>query len=82
MLLSFLLTFRFSVDPDAMLQVKAFAESGQAANGQDLVDILRYIVHERSSEKTYENGIRDKGRGSVALAYFLCHNKAQVRGSD
>ncbi len=64
------------------LQVKDFAASGKAENGQDLMDILHYIVHERTSEKTYDNGIRDKGRGSVSLSYFLCHNKAQVLGSD
>jgi hypothetical protein len=64
-----------------LLQVKAFAESGQAANGQDVRDILHYIVHEKTSEKEYQNGIRDKGRGSIALADFLCHRKAQVLGT-
>ncbi len=66
------------------LQVQAFAESpeGLAARGQDAVDILRYIVHGKTCEEEYPwyypNGIRDKGRGSVDLSYFLCHRKAQV----
>ncbi len=50
-------------------------------DGQEVADILRYIVHERSSEKKYPNGIRDKGRNSVSLAHFLCHKNAQVPSS-
>jgi hypothetical protein len=69
--------------------VQAFAEKNardveegvkgvKAEDGQALVDILRYIVHESSSEKEYPNGIRDKGRGSVSLSHFLDHEKAKV----
>jgi hypothetical protein len=43
-----------------------------------MIEILHYIMHEKSSEKTYPNGIRDQGRKSVSLAYFLTHRKAQV----
>ncbi len=50
----------------------------KAEDGQALVDILRYIVHESSSEREYPNGVRDKGRGSVSLSYFLDHEKAKV----
>ncbi len=53
-------------------------EGAKAEDGQELVNILHYIVHEYSSEQEYPNGIRDKGRGSVALSYFLDHEKAKV----
>jgi hypothetical protein len=53
-------------------------QGAKVEDGQAVVDILRYIVHECSSEKEYPNGIRDKGRGSVTLRYFLDHDKAKV----
>ncbi len=53
-------------------------EGAKAEDGQELVNILRYIVHECSSEQEYPNGTRDKGRGSVALSYFLNHEKTKV----
>jgi hypothetical protein len=61
-----------------MEDVENGLKGAKAEDGQALVDILRYIVHESSSEKEYPNGIRDKGRGGVSLSYFLDHEKAKV----
>ena len=51
--------------------------SEMANDGKELLEMLRYILHEETSEKEYVNGIRDKGRGRVDLSYFLMHSKAQ-----
>ena len=47
-------------------------------NGKEIKELLHYIVHERTSEKQYPNGVRDKGRGSVGLSYFLTHPYAHL----
>ena len=41
---------------------------------------LDYILHEKTSEKTYPNGARDQGRGAVTLDYFLQHENARLAG--
>jgi hypothetical protein len=49
----------------------------------ELREIVDYIVNQRTSEKAYPNGIRDKGRGSVRSTYFIAHIVAQeARLSD
>ena len=58
------------------LQVEVLAQ--QVPNGKELVDILHYILHEKTSEKHYNNGIRDHGRGSISLKNFVQHRRAQV----
>ena len=47
---------------------------------KELREIIKYIIHEKTSEKAYPNGIRDQGRGSVRVSYFLTHSKAQKAG--
>lgn len=53
-----------------------------AAECEELREIVHYILYEKTSEKAYPNGIRDQGRGSVRLSYFLTHSKAQKAGLD
>lgn len=60
-------------------------EASEFADGTDaecaeLRDIVKYVIHEKTSEKQYPNGIRDHGRGGVRLSYFLTHSKAQRAG--
>ena len=42
-----------------------------------VLELLDYILNQKTSEKEYPNGTRDKGRGAVRLAWFLTHKKAQ-----
>jgi hypothetical protein len=44
---------------------------------KEVLELLNYIRFEKSSEKEYPNGTRDKGRRGVNLIYFLTHKKAQ-----
>ena len=44
---------------------------------REVLELLRYIRHEKTSEKRYPNGIRDRGRGAVTLDHFLNHDKAR-----
>ena len=45
-------------------------------------ELLRYIRFEITSEKEYPNGIRDKDREGMTLAYFLNHRKAKEAALD
>ena len=42
-----------------------------------MLELLDYILNQKTSEKEYPNGTRDKGRGAVKLSWFLTHKKAQ-----
>mmetsp|Transcript_53239 Transcript_53239/g.140906 ORF Transcript_53239/g.140906 Transcript_53239/m.140906 type:complete len:566 (-) Transcript_53239:50-1747(-) len=44
--------------------------------GAEVLEWLNYILYEPTSERTYNNGVRDEGRGSVDLDYFVQHPKA------
>ena len=66
-------------------EVKQFVEerggSGAPANVMEVLELFNYIVYEGTSEKEYENGIRDKGRPEgTRLDYFVSHKKAKKAG--
>ena len=42
-----------------------------------MLELLDYILNQKTSEKEYPNGTRDKGRGAIKLSWFLTHKKAQ-----
>jgi hypothetical protein len=67
---------------------KGFEEEAQewaakpegASDGQELVDIVDYVLNKKTSEMPYPNGIRDKGRGGVMPAHFTSHEIARDAG--
>jgi hypothetical protein len=42
----------------------------------ELVEFLEYVIYMKTCEKTYQNGVRDKGRPAVGLQYFKSHHQA------
>ena len=61
-------------------EVRTFAQESQESAVREVQELLNYILYERSSEKEYPNGIRDKGRVGKDLVYFITHAKAQKAG--
>jgi hypothetical protein len=51
-----------------------------ASDGQDFVDIVDYVLNQKTSEMQYPNGIRDQGRAGVMPAHFTSHEIAQDAG--
>ena len=78
--------FKFmNVDQDdvvkgAMQGVKAMEAEVAVLGNKEVSEHLDYILYEASSEKEYENGVRDKGRNGMRLADFLKHENAKVSG--
>ncbi len=46
------------------LEIKMFGD-------KETIELFNYVVYEKTSEKEYENGIRDMGRLETCLADFL-----------
>jgi hypothetical protein len=46
-------------------------------DGKEVLEIVDYVINQKTSEKKYANGIRDKGRSSVRPTYFLTHYNAR-----
>jgi hypothetical protein len=42
----------------------------------EVADFLDYVMNQPTSEKRYENGIRDEGRGAVTLEDFMKNSRA------
>ena len=65
-------------------EVREFDEKYRGGTDEDakkVLELFNYIVYEGTSEKTYENGIRDKGREpGTTLSYFVSHRKAKEAG--
>lgn len=61
-------------------QVTRFAKDSVDAAVLEVLSLLNYILYEKTSEKQYPNGIRDKGRAGKDLVYFVTHAKAQRAG--
>jgi hypothetical protein len=53
-----------------------FAE-GSPAYCAEIREIIDYVMNQRTSEKTYPNGIRDHGRNGVRPVHFTSHPIAQ-----
>jgi hypothetical protein len=67
-----------SKETDGILEeVTNFAKESADPAAQEVLELLRYILYEKSSEKEYPNGVRDKGRAGKDLLYFVTHTKAQ-----
>ncbi|KAL3912703.1 MAG: hypothetical protein SGPRY_008246, partial [Prymnesium sp.] len=60
----------------AQISPSAFSSELVKQVAEDLEKWLEYILFKGTSEKEFTNGIRDEGRGSVLLSYFLEHEKA------
>jgi hypothetical protein len=52
-------------------------EAGSAEEAAELRDIADYVFNQKTSEKEYPNGIRDKGRNGVRPSHFTAHPSAQ-----
>ena len=71
---------RMAKGPDGFVdeaQELAAMPAMAAQDGQEFVDIVDYVLNQRTSEKEYPNGVRDQGRGSVRPAHFTTHANAQ-----
>jgi hypothetical protein len=51
--------------------------AGTSEEGKELLELLDYVLNQKTSEKVYPNGTRDEGRGGVRPSYFLSHANAQ-----
>lgn len=61
-------------------EVEELSASNQDPN-QEVKGWLNYIINEKTSEKPFPNGIRDKGRtGEEDLNYFFMHPNARMAG--
>ncbi len=49
-------------------------------HGEELLDIVDYVINQKTSEKEYPNGIRDQDRNGVRPSYFVSHDNAQRAG--
>jgi hypothetical protein len=58
------------------IEVDAWASTSQDPDAERVKRELHYIRFERTSEKQYSNGTRDKGRGQTTLAGFKADPKA------
>lgn len=54
----------------------------EALGSAELSEHLRYVLHEAASERTFPNGVRDKGRQGERLADFVQHPIAVAHGLD
>ena len=51
--------------------------AGTPEHCAELRELVDYVVNQRTSERTYPNGVRDQGRNAVRPAYFISHAVAQ-----
>ena len=63
-------------------EVDTFVAASADIEVRIIAEMLRYIRFETTSEKEYPNGIRDKDREGLTLAYFLNHRKAKEAALD
>ena len=61
-------------DPWEPADIKASAIRARVR--EEVQGNLDYVMNQRASEKTFHNGVRDKGRGPVTLSYFVNHADA------
>mmetsp|Transcript_47421 Transcript_47421/g.83774 ORF Transcript_47421/g.83774 Transcript_47421/m.83774 type:complete len:521 (+) Transcript_47421:131-1693(+) len=48
----------------------------------EVEDWFDYVMHQNTSEKTFYNGVRDRGRGTVGLDFFVNHEVARQAQLD
>jgi hypothetical protein len=48
-----------------------------ADDAVELLDAIDYVLNQRTSEKEYPNGIRDKDRNGARASYFAAHGNAR-----
>ena len=48
--------------------------------GAEVVELVDYVLNQKTSEKQYPNGIRDQGRNGTRPSHFASHPNAQVAG--
>jgi len=58
-------------------EVDYFADSSVDPAAQEVKKLLHYIRFEKTSEREYPNGIRDKGRGRMELSDFMGNKKVK-----
>jgi hypothetical protein len=58
------------------MEAEDYAKTSQE-DGQEILEIVDYVLNQKTTEKNYPNGVRDKGRNCLRPAYFLTHRNAQ-----
>ena len=43
----------------------------------ELMEFLDYVLKQKTGQKVYKNGVRDKGRENATLGYFVKHDIAR-----
>jgi hypothetical protein len=71
---------RIANEVDGIQEEVELLATAESSDCKEVLEWLNYIRFEKSSEKQYANGIRDKGRKAVNLNYFLtCKIAKQAR---
>ena len=74
------------VDDKIMRLIKTDGEAAivqecKESKDEEVVDLLNYIIHQTCSEKSYDNGIRDKGRPStMKFEDFFANRRVSIAG--
>ena len=64
----------------AILGEKAIIDEVEKLGNPEVSEFLRYILHDKCSEKQYQNGTRDVGREGWTLDDFMEHEYVQKAG--
>jgi hypothetical protein len=68
---------RLAKGADSLEEEAAEFAMGMPADVAELRELVDYVVNQTTSEKTYANGVRDEGRGSLDPEHFVTHPNAQ-----
>ena len=71
---------RMAKGTDGIEEESAEFAEGSPEHCAEMREIIDYVMNQRTSEKAYPNGIRDKDRNGVRPSYFTSHPIAQEAG--
>ena len=71
---------RLAKGPDGFEEEAREYAKENPVEGSEVVEIIDYVLNQKTIEKLYPNGIRDEGRNGVRPAYFVQHNNARDAG--
>jgi hypothetical protein len=71
---------RIAKGVDGIEEEARIFEDKSPEDNAELHNMVKYVINEKTSEKEYQNGIRDQGRGSLRPSHFVSHANAQEAG--
>jgi hypothetical protein len=58
--------------------IEGYAAEFKLSDGkEELAEIVKYVLYQKTSEKMYPNGVRDKNRNGVRPGHFIAHRNAR-----